>query len=104
MFSLDEINRPIAEYLGGFPSASNEALERCKKRISTQITDELQVNRLCEKQTKMQAHIFMGLKPRPRRGVIRKGQQKSVPALRNALHGKTRDEGKSAINCLENSA
>ncbi|KAF8769855.1 hypothetical protein HNY73_017454 [Argiope bruennichi] len=46
MFIPDEIGPTITEYLGGFPSAPNETLERCKKRISSHVTDELPVNRL----------------------------------------------------------
>ncbi|KAF8784704.1 hypothetical protein HNY73_010349 [Argiope bruennichi] len=104
MFSPDEIGPTIAECLGGFPSASNETLERGKKRFSTQVTDEFQVKHLRDETNEDASVHLHGSHTFLRRGVIRNGSQKSVLALRNSLPGMTRDEGKSAIICLENSA
>ncbi|KAF8784371.1 hypothetical protein HNY73_010059 [Argiope bruennichi] len=71
MFSSDEIGPTITEYLGGFSFASNEALERCKKRISIQVTDELQMNRCRDETNEDETYILTGLTPLPRRGVIK---------------------------------
>ncbi|KAF8792539.1 hypothetical protein HNY73_004123 [Argiope bruennichi] len=52
MFSPDEIGPTMTEYIGGFPPASNEALKRCKKRISTHGTNDLLLNRFCDETNK----------------------------------------------------
>ncbi|GBM18180.1 hypothetical protein AVEN_247463-1 [Araneus ventricosus] len=55
------------------------------------------------KHTKIQIYIFIDVAPLPRQGFTKSAQQMSVPNLKTAFPGLTRDVSKSTIICFDES-